>query len=216
MRLLSVNAGQPRVVWWKGRMVSTSIFKQPITGRVRLGQMNLDGDRQADLSVHGGPLKAVYVYPSEHYEFWRRELPGIAWQWGMFGENFTTQGLREDAVRIGDRFRIGSAVVQVTQPRVPCFKLAAKFGRDDIIRRFLRSGRSGFYLAVVEEGEVGVGDEIQLLTQARESRTVAEINRLFAADKYNAELLQRAVNIRELPAGWRQHFLQRMMEAQRR
>jgi len=212
-RLVSLNVGQPRLTQWKGTAVSTGIFKQPVEGHILLRKTNLDGDRQADLSVHGGPQKAVYAYPSEHYEYWRQELPGTALPWGMFGENFTTQGLTEPTVRIGDRFRIGSAVIMVTQPRVPCFKLAAKFGRDDILQRFLLSGRSGFYLSVVEEGEVQAGDRFEWLLREDESLTVAEINRLYVSDKRNLELLRRAAKITALPVGWRTHFAKLMAEA---
>jgi MOSC domain-containing protein YiiM len=164
MKVISVNVGLPRTVAWKGQVVTTGIFKAPVDGRVPVRTLNLDGDRQADLSVHGGPNKAIYAYPSEHYDFWRSELPGMELPWGMFGENFTTEGLLEQAVNIGDQFRLGSAVAMVTQPRVPCYKLAAKFGREDIIKRFLASGRSGFYLKVVQEGEVGAGDRIELMS----------------------------------------------------
>src|SRR5262245_28815032 len=133
MRVVSVNVGLPQTVTWKGQLVMTGIFKAPIDGRVQVRRLNLDGDRQADLSVHGGPNKAIYVYPSEHYDYWRDEFPGMELPWGMFGENFTTVGLQEGAVHVGDQFRIGSAVAMVTQPRLPCYKLAAKFGREDII-----------------------------------------------------------------------------------
>src|SRR3989337_4582725 len=165
MKIVSVNVGLPREVIWKGKRVTTGILKEPITGRVMMRRLNLDGDRQADLSVHGGPSKAVYAYPIEHYEYWLKQLPGVDLPWGMFGENFTTEGLREDSVNIGDRFRIGSAEVMVTEPRLPCYKLAAKFGRDDIIKRFLHSGRTRFYFAVIREGEVGTGDGIELVSR---------------------------------------------------
>ena len=173
MRLLSVNVGLPREVEWRGKRVLTSIFKEPVSGRVRVDRLNLDGDRQADLTVHGGFAKAVYVYPSEHYSYWREHLGDLAP--GAFGENFTTEGLLEETVRIGDRLRIGSAEFVVTQPRMPCYKLQVRFGRLDMVRRFLRSGRSGFYLAVAREGEVETGDEIALA--ASEGMTVAEMFR---------------------------------------
>jgi len=159
MKLLSVNVGLPREVKWNGRVIRTSIFKAPVEGRVRVRKLNLDGDQQSDLSVHGGIDKAVYVYPSEHYSFWHEHLPAADLPWGAFGENFTTEGALEDTtVHIGDRFRVGSAAFVVTQPRMPCFKLGIRFGRGDIIKRFLRSGRNGFYFAVAEEGEVVAGD----------------------------------------------------------
>jgi MOSC domain-containing protein YiiM len=172
VKIASIKVGLPREVEWQGRTVLTSIFKEPVSGRVRVDRLNLDGDRQSDLTVHGGAHKAVYVYPAEHYPFWREQLgmPDLAP--GAFGENFTTEGLLESAVRIGDRLRIGSAEFVVTQPRMPCFKLQIRFGRLDIVRRFLRSGRSGFYLAVTREGEVEKGDEIALA--ASDGMTVAE------------------------------------------
>src|SRR5688572_8916291 len=163
MRLISVNVGLPRVVTLKGDPVSTGIFKEPVAERVMLRTLNIDGDRQADLSVHGGPSKAVYAYPSEHYEYWKCEFPAMKPPWGMFGENFTTTGLFESELNIGDKFRVGSAVVVVTEPRMPCYKLALKFGRRDIVKRFLASERTGFYLAVLQESEVGVGDPIELI-----------------------------------------------------
>src|SRR5215475_14992077 len=156
MKVISVNVGLPRTVQWKGKAVSTGIFKAPVSGRIHLRTLNCDGDRQADLSVHGGPDKAAYAYPTEHYAYWHRELPNITLPWGIFGENLTTEGLQEDTLKIGARFRIGSAEVVVTQPRLPCFKLGLKFGRDDIVKRFLASRRTGFYFKVLAEGEVKV------------------------------------------------------------
>ncbi len=161
MRLLSVNVGLPRDVEWRGNIVRTSIWKSPVGGRVQVRRTNLDGDRQSDLSVHGGPAKAVYVYPSEHYAYWRAELPDQELPWGAFGENLTTEGLLESDVAEGDRVSIGSAEFEVTMPRTPCYKLTIRFGRDDMIKRFLRARRSGFYLAVVREGEIGAGDAIE-------------------------------------------------------
>jgi len=161
MKVLSVNVALPRLIAWKGQTFNTGIFKEPVDGAVVMRQLDFDGDRQADLSVHGGPYKAVYAYPSEHYEFWRKELPEMELPWGQFGENLTTEGLNEEDTHIGDVLRIGKATVQVTQPRLPCFKLAAKFQRDDILKRFLQSGRSGFYLSVIEEGLVAAGDAIE-------------------------------------------------------
>jgi MOSC domain-containing protein YiiM len=211
MRIVSLNVAEPRTVEWKGMAVSTGIFKRPVAGRLMLRRLNLEGDRQADLSVHGGPNKAVYAYPSEHYPFWQQEL-GRELDWGMFGENLTLAGALEGDVRVGDRYRVGEAVVMVTQPRVPCYKLGLKFGRDDMIKRFLESGRSGFYFSVIEEGNVGAGDELQLVGQEDSSLTIAEINRLYAVDKHNTELLARAVRLQPLPAGWRAHFSQRLRE----
>ena len=214
MKLLSVNVGLPRLLAWKGNTFKTGIFKKPVSGRVMLRATNLDGDRQADLSVHGGPNKAAYGYPSEHYEFWRAELPGQPLDWGAFGENFTTAGLLETQVSIGDRYRIGSAVVMVRTPRLPCFKLAAKFQRDDILERFLRSGRSGFYFSVVEEGEVGTGDHFELLGGEDPNLTIAEMLRLYASGSPDLESLQRAVRVKLLPEGWRERFQVRIAALQ--
>jgi MOSC domain-containing protein YiiM len=161
-RLVAVNVGRPREVEWDGERVLTSIFKDTVPGRVRVARLGLDGDQQSDLEVHGGIDKAVYAYPSEHYAFWRKELPGMELPPGVFGENLTTEGLLEEALHIGDRIRAGSAEFIVTEPRMPCYKLAIRFGRPDIVKRFMRSGRTGFYLAVLKEGEVGAGDAIRL------------------------------------------------------
>jgi MOSC domain-containing protein YiiM len=210
MKLISINVGLPREVVWKGKTVTTGIFKEPVQSRVMMRRLNLDGDQQADLSVHGGPSKAVYVYPAEHYDYWRKELPEMTLPWGMFGENFTTEGLIEDYINIGDRFRIGSAEVMVTEPRIPCYKLGIKFGRDDIIKRFLASRRTGFYFAVLKEGEVGAGDTMELISRDENNITVADITRLYAFDKTNLELLHRAVQIPALPESWRGYFQHQM------
>ncbi|HEY2961343.1 MAG TPA: MOSC domain-containing protein [Pyrinomonadaceae bacterium] len=206
MKIISLNVGLPRLVLRDGEPVSTGIFKEPISGRVMMRTLNLDGDRQADLSVHGGPSKAVYIYPAEHYEFWKRELPGKDLPWGMFGENFTTTGLLETEINIGDMFRIGAAEVMVTQPRMPCYKLALKFGRSDIIKRFLQSERTGFYLAVLKEGEVGAGDEFEPMTSDAHDVRVRDITRLYTREKHNAELLRRAIEVEALPESWRGYF----------
>jgi len=195
---------------YKGATINTGIYKKPVTGRLALRRLNLDGDRQADLSVHGGPYKAVYAYPSEHYADWRRELPDGDLPWGMFGENFTTEGLREDQLHVGDRLRIGSSIVMVRQPRMPCYKLAAKFQRDDMIERFLHSGRSGLYFSVEQEGEVGEGDSFELISQVSQAITIAEMNRLFFPDKYNRSLLEKAIATTALPEDWREYFLPRL------
>ncbi len=209
MQVVSVNVGLPRQIAWKGRVATTGIFKEPIEGRVRVRALNLDGDRQADLRVHGGPDKAVYVYPSEHYAYWRRVLPEMDLPWGMFGENLTTVGLAEDEVRIGDRFRIGSAEVMVTQPRMPCYKLGMKFRRNDIIRKFLASRRTGFYLAVLREGEVAAGDTVERLSRDPHAVRVLDIANLYADTMPDMELLRRAVALDALPESWRTHFRER-------
>ncbi|GAC1432873.1 MAG: MOSC domain-containing protein [Ktedonobacteraceae bacterium] len=210
MRVVSVNVGQPREVVWKGRTVSTGIFKAPVTGKVTVRRLNLDGDRQADLSVHGGPEKAIYVYPAEYYQSWRAELPDMDLPWAMFGENLTIEGLQDNTVNIGDEFRIGTARVVVTQPRMPCYKLGLKFKRDDILKRFLVSDRSGFYLAVLEEGEVEAGDAITLLKRDEHNLTVTDIVHLYTHDKNNLEALQRAMLVPALPEGWRNYFSERV------
>ncbi len=210
MKLLSVNVGLPREIEWKGKLVRTSIFKAPVPGRVRVSQLNLEGDQQSDLSVHGGIDKAVYAYPSEHYSFWRKELPGMDLPWGVFGENLTTEGLLEEAVHIGDRFRVGSAEFAVTQPRMPCFKLGIRFDRPDIVKRFLQSGRSGFYFAVLKEGEVTAGDSIELLKGDEHGVTVADIVNLYGRDAANQELLRRVSELPSLPESWRDYFRKRL------
>src|SRR5919199_453602 len=216
MRVISVNVGRPRLVMWRGEPVSTGIFKEPVEGRVTLRALNLDGDRQADLTVHGGPAKAVYAYPSEHYPYWRGELPGVELPWGMFGENFTTAGLLETAVNVGDRFRVGTAELQVTQPRMPCYKLGIKFGRADMLKRFLASGRTGFYFAVLREGEVGAGDDVELIARDPRGVTVADVGRLYVRDRDDLETLRRAVAVEALPSGWRDEFLERIEKAEGR
>lgn len=213
MKLISVNVGRPRLVMSRGRTVSTGIFKEPVGGRIFLRELNLDGDRQADLTVHGGTSKAVYVYPAEHYQYWQEQLPGMNLPWGMFGENFTTEGFDELGVRIGDRFRIGSAEVMVTEPRMPCYKLGIKFGRADIIKRFLASGRTGFYFAVTQEGEVGAGDPVEMVARDEHNITVADITRLYVHDKVNLETMRRALEVKALPESWQGYFRQRLEKA---
>ena len=209
VKLVAISVGEPREARWRGRTTTTSIFKSPVTHRVRVARDNIEGDRQSDLSVHGGVDKAVYAYPAEHYAFWRGELPGEALPWGSFGENFTTEGLLEDDVAIGDRFRIGSAELVVTQPRMPCYKLAIRFGRTDVVKRFLESHRSGFYLAVAQEGECGAGDAIERVSRDERGLSVRDVVALYAADAANASLLERASEHPVLPAAWREHFRRR-------
>jgi len=206
MKLVSVNVGLPRLLAWKGSNFETGIFKNPVSGRVLLRATNLDGDRQADLSVHGGPNKAAYGYPAEHYPYWRKQLAQQELPWGAFGENFTTEGLLETDVSIGDRYRVGSAVVMIRTPRLPCFKLAAKFQRDDMIERFLHSGRSGFYFSVVEEGEVGAGDQFEFVGSETPNLTIAELYSLYALPSPGLSLLQSAVRVKILPESWRERF----------
>jgi MOSC domain-containing protein YiiM len=210
MKLISVNAGLPRVVMSNGEPVSTGIFKEPVVGRVMLRTLDLDRDRQADLSVHGGPSKAVYVYPSEHYDYWKHELPEMKLPWGMFGENFTSAGLFESELNIGDKLRVGSAVVMVTEPRMPCYKLGIKFGRSDIVRRFLASERTGFYFAVLQEGEVGVDDSFELIEKSERSVRVIDITRLYTREKHNVGLLRRVIEVEALPESWKSYFQHRL------
>ena len=210
MKLLSVNVGLPREVEWNGKIIRTSIFKAPVSGRVRVAKLNLEGDQQSDLSVHGGIDKAVYAYPSEHYRFWREELSGTDLPWGAFGENFTTEGLLEEAVHIGDRFRVGSAEFVVTQPRMPCFKLGIRFDRPDIVKRFLQSGRAGFYFAVLKEGEVTAGDSIELLKRDEHGVTVADVVNLYRRDATNQDLLRRVSELSSLPKSWRDYSRTRL------
>ena len=207
MKILSVNVGQPREVEWRGRTVRTSIWKSPVAGRVRLRAENLDGDRQSDLTVHGGVDKAVYAYPSEHYPFWRRELGPSELAWGAFGENLTLEGLTEDRICIGDRIRCGSAELAVTQPRVPCYKLGVRFGRADMVKRFQAAGRSGFYFAVIREGELGAGDPVELVEFSGDRIPVADANRAYYAERRaDPGLVARLAKLAPLAEGWREHF----------
>ena len=203
MKIVSVNVGMPREVVWRGTTIRTGIFKEPVDGAVMIRELNLDGDQQADLTVHGGPHKAVYGYPFEHYEYWRRELPDVAFSWGKFGENLTTDGLSEDTLCIGDRLKVGSATLMVTQPRMPCHKLALKFKRDDMIKRFLKSGRSGFYFLVVEPGEVQAGSSIEILSRDPNRVSVADLPRLYLGQIRDADLLRRALTVGALPDSWK-------------
>lgn len=210
MKLISLNVARPRLAMYRGQTFNTGIFKQPVDGPVPLRTLNLDGDRQADLNVHGGPYKAVYAYPSEHYPFWRNELPGMDLPWGMFGENFTTEDVCESALHIGDRLQIGAAIVMVRQTRTPCYKLVAKFQRDDMIERFLVSGRSGIYFSVEKEGTVSAGDSFELLSRAPEAISIGEMNQLIATDRFDRALLEKAIATPALPEEWRDHFSERL------
>jgi MOSC domain-containing protein YiiM len=215
MNVLSVNVALPRLVLWKGQTFNTGIFKKPVAGPVMMRRLDLDGDRQADLSVHGGPYKAVYAYPLEHYAFWRKELPQMELPWGQFGENLTTEGLIEKDTHIGDVLRVGQATVQVTQPRVPCLKLAAKFQRDDILQRFAQSGRTGFYFSVIEEGLVAAGDAIERLQEDENGISVSDINTLIYQGT-DLLLLRRAIQLATLPEDWRDHFAEQLAVLEQR
>lgn len=213
-QLVSVNVGLPRPVLWKDRTVVTGIFKEPVTGPVVARHLNLDGDRQADLSVHGGADKAVYVYPAEHYEPWRRELETPKLPWGMFGENLTTQGLTEDTVVIGERWQVGQAVLMVTQPRQPCYKLGVRFGRDDILRRFVRSRRTGWYVAVLREGTITAGDPV-LIERPADSLTVAAVADLLFTKVPDMPHLRLAATLPTLAEGLRTHFQKQLAQRHR-
>lgn len=213
MKLISVNVGLPREVNVGGKTVRSSIWKDPVRGRVHVSTLNLDGDQQSDLTVHGGVDKAVYLYPSEHYPYWRMQLPGVDLPWGAFGENFTAEGILEEQTRVGDRLRIGSAEFIVTQPRMPCFKLGIRFDRRDIMKRFLQSKRTGFYLAVLREGEVGEGDAIEFIERQESGVTITEIVHLYLADSQNQELLRRATELPALPQSWKDYFRKRLWDA---
>jgi len=209
MELISINVGLPREVTWQEKTVMTAIFKAPVEGPVQVNRLNLEGDKQADLSVHGGPTKAIYLYPAEHYAYWRQELPEVELGWGHFGENFTTRGLLENELFIGDLLRVGSARVRVTEPRMPCYKLGIRFGRADMVRRFLASRRTGFYFRVIEPGQVRAGDTFEYVERDPHGVRVADITRLYAFDKDDLALLRRVVEVEALPESWRNYFLER-------
>jgi len=210
MKVLSVNVGLPRKVLFNGQTITTAIFKDPVKGPVMLRKINLDGDKQADLTVHGGVDKAVYSYPAEHYDYWRKQYPNIDIVWGMFGENFTTEGLMEDTVNIGDQVQIGSAKLVATQPRMPCYKLGVRFGIMEIIRRFLSSGRPGIYFKVLKQGEVKTDDKIEIIEKDKNNVTVKDIVRLYINRDHvdNIEIMRRAIKISALPEGWKYEFQQ--------
>ena len=213
MKVISVNTGLPRNVTWHGRSVTTGIFKEPVHRRISLRKLNLDGDGQADLSVHGGAYKAVYCYPLAHYDYWKRELPNRELPMGIFGENFTLDGSSEESVHLGDQFSVGSVEVVVTQPRLPCYKLGIRFESDDMVRRFFVSGRTGFYLAVTREGEVGTGDDMRVIHREPNGVPVSEITRLYAEKRYgSAEVasVQRALRVAVLPESWKEYFRERL------
>ena len=213
MKLVSLNIGLPREVVWRGINVTTGIFKQPVEGRVTLRKLNLDGDRQADLTVHGGEYKAIYCYPLAHYDYWKKELPGQQLPMGVFGENFTVDGALEDSVHLGDQFSVGTAEVVVTQPRLPCYKLGVRFEADDMVKRFFVSGRTGFYFAATREGEVGAGDEMRVISRDPNGVPVTEITRLYAEKRYSdadVAWVQRALRVAALPESWKEYFRQRL------
>jgi len=217
MKIVSLNVGVPRTIEYRGGQFITGIFKQPVEGRVALRRLNLDGDRQADLTVHGGPYKAVYVYPHEHYEYWKSALPNRDLPIGIFGENFTTEGLLETDAHIGDVFAVGAAEVTVTQPRQPCYKLNLRFDDEFMVKRFLTNGRSGFYLSVTKPGEVGAGDELRLLSRDPQQISIADFNHLYLAKTHSredAETIARLMKIPALPQDWKDYFREQMITNQ--
>jgi len=214
MKVQKVCVGIPQIVRTSEEgFVTTAIFKQPVDGRVRVNKLNLEGDAQADLTVHGGWSKAVYAYPGEHYEYWRKELPEMELGDSQFGENLTTEGLIETEVFIGDRLRIGTAEFIVTEPRMPCYKLGIRFGRKDILRRFLQSRRSGFYLAVTKTGDLAADDDVELLARDENKVSVTDIVRVWVEDKGDVDTMKRALNIGSLPETWKEPFRDRIEKA---
>ncbi|HEX4001465.1 MAG TPA: MOSC and FAD-binding oxidoreductase domain-containing protein [Candidatus Acidoferrales bacterium] len=205
-RLLSVNVGLPRDIEWRGRTVHTAIWKQAAPGRVRAGRLNLDGDGQGDLVGHGGEQRAVFVYQIESYRHWQEQLKRSDFVHGQFGENFTIEGLPDDSVCIGDRYRIGSAIFEVTQPRVTCYRVGIRMNEPTMAALLTSSGRPGFYLRVLQEGDVGAGDDIVKVGEAEERMTVAEINALLYSPNHPHDRLQRALRIGALSPGWRSSF----------
>ena len=214
-KILSINVSLPKEIDFEGQKVTTGIFKEPIEGRIMLRTLNLDGDKQADLTVHGGPDKAVYAYPIEHYQFWRKVYPNMEMPNGMFGENFTIEGLMENEVSVGDAFEIGSSKVIATQPRMPCYKLGVKFGRMDVLKKFLASGRSGIYFKVLEEGEVGPGDSIIKIKKDTNRVAISDIVRLYAIDREDISTMRRAAKVEALPEGWRDYFIEQIRRVEK-
>jgi MOSC domain-containing protein YiiM len=213
MRVISVNVGLPREVTWHGTSVSTGIFKEPVTRRIALRKLNLEGDGQADLTVHGGEYKAVYCYPLEHYDYWRKELPDRELPMGVFGENFMLDSSPEESVHLGDRYSVGSAEVVVTQPRLPCYKLGIRFESDDMVRRFLASGRTGFYLAVTREGEVGAGDAMKVISRDPNGVPVSEIVSLYTAKRYSradVATIEKTFAVEAFPESWKEYLRERV------
>ncbi len=213
MKLVSVNVGMPREVLWHGRRVTTGIFKEPVQGRIALRTLNLESDGQADLTVHGGAHKAVYCYQLKHYDYWKAELPNRDLPVGMFGENLTVDSPPEDEIFLGDRYAVGSAEVVITQPRLPCYKLGIKFGDDNMVKRFFNARRTGFYLTVAREGELGVGDEMRLVSSDPNRVPLSEIMRLYAEEDYktgDVAAVQRVLRVEAVPESWKGYFRERL------
>ena len=208
MKILSVNVGRPRPVTFGGQPTMTGIYKNAVSGPIHVGTLNLDGDGQADLTVHGGVNKAIYAYPSEHYGFWRKQYPSLTLEWGAFGENLTTEGLLETSAGIGDTVQIGSAECVVVQPRLPCYKLAGKFGDKNILQTFTESLRSGIYFAVVKEGELQNGDSITWLHRQSERFTITDAVRMYNGEDLPSDLLECALKLKAFPESWRNMVLE--------
>ena len=205
-RLLSVNVGLPRDIVWRGRTVHTGVWKDPVQGRRRVGKLNLDGDGQGDLAGHGGEHRAVFVYQIDSYRYWQDQLQRSDFVYGQFGENFTVEGLPDDGVYIGDRYRIGGALFEVTQPRVTCYRVGIRMNEPRMAAFLTSSGRPGFYFRVLEEGEVGAGDEIVKIDEGKEQMSVAEVNALLYSPPHPRDRLERALQIAALSPGWRSSF----------
>jgi MOSC domain-containing protein YiiM len=217
MKIFSLNVGVPRAIAVNAGTITTAIYKEPVAGRIKLRRLNLDGDRQADLTVHGGPYKAVYCYPHEHYAYWKKSMPNRDLPIGIFGENFTTEGMFEDTVHLGDEFAVGTAEVTVTQPRLPCYKLNLRFDDGFMVKRFLASGKSGFYLSVKKAGEVAAGDEFEVVARDPQEISISEFNRLYIAKHYtpaDVAAIARLEKIPALPEDWKEHFAMRLAEPQ--
>jgi|SRR5208283_2679077 len=210
MQVISVNVGKPQEREWKGSRVRTAIFKSPVEGPAAVGKLNLEGDEQGDLTVHGGLDKAVYAYPFEHYTYWQTQLPGYSLAPGNFGENLTTTGLSEGTIHIGDELQAGTALFTVTQPRAPCYKLGVRFNRENMTRLFYESRRFGFYLRVLREGTLQAGSSITVVSRDPNAVSVADVIRLFTGDSRDQELLRRAVKVSALPEGWRDALQDRL------
>src|SRR5262245_30045705 len=204
--LVSVNVGMPRDVEWQGRIVHTGIWKAAVEGPCRVRRLNLDGDGQGDLAGHGGEQRAVFVYQIESYRYWQDQLGRTDFVHGQFGENFTIEGLPDDAVCVGDRYQIGSALFEVTQPRVTCYRVGSRMNESRMPALLTSSGRPGFYFRVLQEGEVGASDEIVKVGEAKERMTVAEINALLYSQNHPRDQLERALRIGALSPGWRSSF----------
>ena len=213
LKLISINVSMSRSVTHNGQSILTGIFKEPVDGPVSVRRLNLEGDQQADLKAHGGACKAIYVYPSEHYAHWARELGRSDFVHGQFGENFTVEGMLEADVHIGDILQLGSVALEVTQPRVPCFKLGLRMGSDTFPNRFLRSGLVGFYLRVLQEGEVDVGMTIKRIRTRNRSMSIRDIHQAMHFDRNDTAAAQAALDIQALAPGWRRRFEQRLLAA---